>query len=128
MKLLLDTHAVLWFHQESPNLSAIAAQAIEDPDNECYVSYGSLWEMAIKSSLRKLRLPVALPRFVQKHVVGAGFTLLTIGLDHLTAVSSLPHHHGDPFDRLLVAQSLSEGWPLVSNESTLERYGISRVW
>ncbi len=128
MRLLLDTHALLWFHDGNANLGAAAADAIEDPENDCYVSCGSIWEMAIKSSLDKLRLPAVLPRFVREYVVDAGFGLLGIELEHLSAVATLPHHHGDPFDRMLVAQALTEGWPLVSNESRLERYGISRVW
>ena len=74
------------------------------------------------------RLPVVLPHFVQKYVVDEGFGLLGIELEHLRAVAALPHHHGDHFDRMPVAQALAEGWALVSNESRLERYGIPRIW
>jgi PIN domain nuclease of toxin-antitoxin system len=128
VKLLLDTHALLWFHEEDPQLSGAAASALEDPENECYVSYGSIWEMAIKTSLGKLRLPAPLAEFVQDYIVKEGFGLLEISVDHLNVVASLPHYHGDPFDRLLVAQSITEGWRFVSNEALFERYGVSRLW
>ena len=128
MKLLLDTHTLLWFHEEDAQLGAAAADALEDLGNECFVSYGSIWEMAIKSSLGKLELPVPLPKFVQNYVLDEGFGLAEISLEHLSAVATLPHYHGDPFDRLLVAQSITEGWTFVTNEALFEQYGVVRLW
>jgi PIN domain nuclease of toxin-antitoxin system len=128
VKLLLDTHALLWFHEDDPKLSRKAARAIEDPDNQCLVSHVSIWEMAIKVSLGKLRIPIPLPDYVRLGISDQGFSFLPIEIDHLLHVSTLPFHHGDPFDRLLVAQCLTEGISLVSHDAALEQYGITRIW
>lgn len=128
MRLLLDTHALLWFHQDEAKLSRKACRAIEDAGNQCLVSYASIWEMAIKVSLGKLQTPMPLPDYVRHGIAEQGFALLPIDINHLLRVATLPFHHGDPFDRLLVAQCLTEGIPLVSNEVGLERYGVSRIW
>ncbi len=128
MKLLLDTHALLWFHQRHPSISSSVRDAIANSDNECFVSIASLWEIAIKISLGKLRLPLSLDEFIQRNILDAGFSLLNIEVRHLLAVADLPRHHGDPFDRLLIVQSLCDSLTLVSCETQFDKYGITRLW
>jgi PIN domain nuclease of toxin-antitoxin system len=124
MKFLLDTHAFLWFVDESPQLAAHARKLIEDGNNEVQVSIASLWEMAIKVSLSRLQLPAALEPFVTQQLAANDFSLLPIEVSHLGLVASLPFHHRDPFDRLLAAQSLVENIPVISADSRLDSYGI----
>jgi PIN domain nuclease of toxin-antitoxin system len=126
--LLLDSHAFLWFVWDDPNLSSNAKALIEDPTNLKRVSVASCWEIAIKVGLRKLTLgepaTTSLPRESAKN----GFRWLAIELAHATLVETLPHHHKDSFDRLLVAQVIIEKISLVSADAVLDQYGIHRIW
>src|SRR4051812_35765963 len=124
MKLLLDTHAVIWFVEGDPQMSALARALIEDPQNEKWLSIASVWEMAIKINIGKLRLSLPLPQYISQHLTGNGIALLSISLPHVLSQESLPLHHRDPFDRLLAAQSLAESMPIVSIDSLLDPYGI----
>jgi PIN domain nuclease of toxin-antitoxin system len=126
--LLLDTHAFLWFCQDDPSLSAAAKVLIEDAGNRKLVSVASCWEIAIKAGLGKLRLGELSATYIAAAISRTGFELLPISLAHATAVESLPLHHRDPFDRLLVAQLMIEGIPIVSVDSQLDAYGVTRVW
>ncbi len=128
MRLLLDTHAFLWWVADAPELSGKARQAIADEGNACYLSLVSCWEMAIKASLGKLRLATALNRFIPEQLAANGFNLLHIDFRHTARVESLPFHHRDPFDRLLVAQAQSEKLVVVSADAALSDYGIKRIW
>lgn len=128
MRLLLDTHAVLWFASGDSALSVGARTLVTDPKNEISVSHATVWEMAIKISLGKLRLDRQLARWLERHVVNNGFDYLPISLAHTLGVAGLPHHHGDPFDRLLVAQCEIEHRTLVSRDPAFDAYGIRRVW
>jgi len=128
MRLLLDTHSFLWFAEDDPRLSATARALIEDAANEVLLSLGSVWEIAIKVSRGKLQLDQPLLTLVQQEVRLDGMVLLAITLDHLAVVSTLPFHHRDPFDRLLVAQAQVEAVPLVSVDTALDSYGITRLW
>ncbi len=128
MKILLDTHAFLWFIEDSPKLSTEARSVIEDGFNEPLLSVASLWEMAIKLSIGKLDLKKPFETFVPDQLELNGFDQLAISFDHIAAVATLPFHHRDPFDRLLVAQALVEGIPLVSADGLLDAYGIIRLW
>src|SRR5947209_10988460 len=119
MRLLLDTHSFLWFAEDDPRLSATARALIEDAANEVLLSLGSVWEIAIKVSRGKLQLDQPLLTLVQQEVRLDGMVLLAITLDHLAVVSTLPFHHRDPFDRLLVAQAQVEAVPLVSVDTAL---------
>src|SRR5262249_7089883 len=105
MKLLLDTHAFLWFINDSAELSNNSKNLIEDVDNEVLLSVASLWEMAIKISLGKLTLAKSLNAFLSEQLVANGITLLNISVAHASEVAVLPFHHRDPFDRLLIAQA-----------------------
>jgi PIN domain nuclease of toxin-antitoxin system len=126
MAVLLDTHAFLWWCEDAPELSRKARKAIANED--CRVSLASFWEIAVKLSLRKLRLPSSFERYVPEQMAANAFSFLEIGFRHVSRCAALPWHHRDPFDRLLVAQALEEDWALVSRDEILERYGARRIW
>jgi PIN domain nuclease of toxin-antitoxin system len=128
VNLLLDTHALLWFLNDDPSLSATAKALIQDPANRKFVSVASCWEIAIKVGLKKLDLGEPATTFLPRELATNGFGLLGIELIHATSVESLPPHHKDPFDRLLVAQSMIEKLPVVSVDAQLDAYGITRLW
>jgi len=128
MLLLLDTHAFLWWVDGAPTLSSGARRAIGTSGNECLFSVASCWEMAIKLSLRKLRLDTPIERFVPEQLAANGFRLLDIELADVARVAMLRFHHRDPFDRLLAAQALRRRLAIVSRDRVFGRYGIRRVW
>ena len=126
--LLLDTHAMLWFFWDDPLLSPTAKISIENPDNRKLVSIASCWETAIKAGLNKLQLGSPSRSFLSEQIAKNNFELLAITFDHTTMVESLAPHHKDPFDRLLVAQAMIEGIPIVSVDPIFDQYGITRLW
>ena len=128
MNLLLDSHALLWFVWDDPNLSFNARQVIEDPANKKFVSVATCWEIAIKAGLKKLILGEPASTFLPRELAANRFELLGIELAHATFVEKLPPHHKDPFDRLIVAQATINKLPLVSADGLLDFYGISRLW
>lgn len=128
MRLLLDTHAFLWFVLGDPLLCDYAKSLILDTDNEKLVSPASYWEIAIKTSIGKLSLNAPYEVFIRRGIEANGFVILPITIKQTAAVSTMPFHHRDPFDRLLVAQALVEDIPLVSADPTLDAYGIKRLW
>lgn len=128
MKLLLDTHTFLWFCEGNSSLSVPARGLIETAGSCCLVSVASLWEITIKAGLGRLDLKLSIPELVESQVHGNGFDLLALRPEHLQTLLRLPYHHRDPFDRLLVAQSLVEGGAFVSRDEHLDAYGINRRW
>ena len=128
MRLLLDTHACLWFVGGDERLSTRARQMIEDTHNQPVLSTASLWEMAIKISLGKLTLDPPFATFIPQHLRLNGIQLLSIDFRHTVRVAELPFHHRDPFDRLLVAQALTEDMPLLSGDPIFDAYGVIRRW
>ena len=128
MRLLLDTHSFLWFISEDPKLSPRARQLIEDPANDVLLSMASVWEMAIKAGLGKLQFSQPFEVLVPAQIALNAVELLPITLDHLIGVSRLPFHHRDPFDRLIVAQALTEKIAVVGTDSHFDLYGIERYW
>ena len=128
MRLLLDTHAFLWWVDDAARLSARARTSIGNPANECLVSLASAWEIAIKLSLGKLRLASTLDRFLPEQLAANGFASLAIDLRHVARVATLPFHHRDPFDRLLAAQALADNLAIVSADPVFRRYRVKRVW
>lgn len=127
-RLLLDTHAFLWWVDDAPELTAAARQALADTGNECFLSMASCWEMAIKASLGKLRLARPVERFVSEQLAANGFNLLNIELRHAAKIEKLPFLHRDPFDRLLIAQALTEKLTMVSADRIFADYGIKLLW
>ncbi|HIJ86837.1 MAG TPA: type II toxin-antitoxin system VapC family toxin [Desulfuromonadales bacterium] len=128
MRLLLDTHTFLWWINNDPSLSQPARSAISSKLNECYVSLASCWELAIKVSIGKLQLTKSLDRFIPEELATNDFQLLSIHFKHVAKVEALPFHHRDPFDRLIVAQALSEKMTLISADTVLSEYGVKRLW
>ena len=128
MRLLLDTHSLLWFIGGDANLPESARSLIEDPANQSFVSVASLWEMAIKVSLGRLTLKSSFETLVPHQLQQNGFGLLPITVAHLASVISLPFHHRDPFDRLLIAQATVEQMALVSRDGAFEAYDVNRLW
>ena len=128
MRVLLDTHVFLWWVEGARSLPAKARAAIVDPDNECLLSVASAWELAIKAGLGKLKLSLPVRRFVVENVAANGFRMLEIGIAHVGRIETLPPHHGDPFDRLLIAQALEEKLPVVTADPVFGKYGVKRIW
>ena len=128
MKLLLDTHALLWFSSNDPRLGTRAAALISDGNNERLLSVASLWEVAIKVSIGRLRLDIPLEQLCGPELTRHMTQLLPISPAHVVEVSKLPFHHRDPFDRMLAAQALTDGLTVVSNDQILDRYGVTRIW
>jgi PIN domain nuclease of toxin-antitoxin system len=124
VRLLLDTHALIWWMADAPELSDRARSAIAERSNEVMVSIASLWEIVIERALGKLEFP----EDVETTLAVEGFGLLLIGLGHLRALESLPALHRDPFDRMLVAQALADGFVMVSGDPAVARYGAPILW
>jgi PIN domain nuclease of toxin-antitoxin system len=128
MTVLLDTHAFLWFVLADPRLSAAASAVLRDANNDVLVSPASYWEVAIKISLGKYSLMVPYGAFWKKGIDENGFQILPVEIRHSSILTTLPFHHKDPFDRLLVAQAIAENIALVSSDSELDAYGVRRIW
>ncbi len=127
MRLLLDTHAFLWFVAGDKKLTRAARRAIEHDDAEIYLSAATVWEMAIKASLGRLTLPMSVAEFVADKL-RAGVRVLPVDWQHAAAVERLPFHHRDPFDRVLVAQAQVERLAIVTGDRVFRRYGVQIVW
>lgn len=128
MRLLLDTHTLIWFLINSPRLSIMVRGLIEDENNEKLLSIVSVWEIAIKQNTGKLSFGVPFQQFVEQQLTLNSIDLLNINLNHIDVVSTLPLHHRDPFDRLLIAQSIVENIPILSVDSAFDAYPIDRLW
>ena len=133
MNYLLDTHSFIWFVEGNNQLSPTAKTIIEDPKHTIFLSIASIWEMAIKVRLGKLELQQPFAEFVQYHIQQYhiqqyDIEVLPIRLNHLIQISSLELHHRDPFDRLLIVQSISENTPILSADSAFNAYNVHRIW
>jgi len=128
VRLLLDTHAFLWFIGGDTALSPYARQLIEDRTNERLLSIASFWEMAIKASLGRLTLTLSFADLVAEHVHGNVIELFEILPPHLDVLTTLPFYHQDPFDRMLIAQSQAANMPILSRDSAFDDYAIRRLW
>lgn len=128
MTVLLDTHTFLWYVQDDKQLSADARALISARGTRAMVSIVSLWEIGIKSGTGKLRLPDHFKPFVIGELRRNLITVLDLELEHLFQAHALPMHHRDPFDRMLAAQSLAEGIPVVGRDRELDAYGVDRRW
>jgi PIN domain nuclease of toxin-antitoxin system len=128
MRALLDTHTFLWFATGDRRLPVTVRSLIEDPDVESMVSIVSCWEIAIKHSINRLTLAISLGQLFRDEIEGNGLISLHINRRHLLELSSLPPAHGDPFDRLLVAQAKVDDLALLGTDRALDAYGVRRVW
>lgn len=120
MRFLIDTNAFLWFVEGSNRLSEAARDHIEDTRNDLSMSIATLWEMAIKISLGKLEISLPLDQFIRKQLELSGIALLPVNEHHAYAIAGLPLHHRDPFDRMLVAQCLTEGLAVISPDGAFD--------
>jgi PIN domain nuclease of toxin-antitoxin system len=128
MKLLLDAHTFLWFVWDDAQLTNNAKEVITNPANQKFVSAAICWEIAIKMSIGKLDLGEPYRPFMHREIARNNFDILPMSVDHAAAVSVLPFHHRDPFDRMLVAQAMVEQVPIVSRDTAFDAYPITRLW
>jgi PIN domain nuclease of toxin-antitoxin system len=128
MKLLLDAHTFLWFVWGDAHLSATAKGLIVTATNQKLLSAATFWEIAIKVSIGKLNLGEPYASFMPREIARNSIDLLPVSVEHAAAVSVLPFHHRDPFDRMLIAQAMVEGIPVVSADSVFDLYPITRLW
>ncbi|MDX8410507.1 MAG: type II toxin-antitoxin system VapC family toxin [Mariprofundaceae bacterium] len=128
MRVLLDTHAFIWAATLDERLSAKAREILLDSNNELFLSTASIWEMAIKASIGKLILQQPLGQTINEQIQINDLRILSIEPAHALAVASLPWHHRDPFDRLLVCQSKQENLSILGCDTAMDAYGISRIW
>jgi PIN domain nuclease of toxin-antitoxin system len=128
MRLLLDTHTLIWFFAGDFQLSSMARILIEDEDNNKRASVARSWEMAIKNSKNYLNFDLHFQEYIDQKLSWEDFNLLNINLEHLNAIVTMPFHHKDPFDRLLIAQAMLEVIPILSKDSAFDAYPINRIW
>jgi len=128
MNLLLDTHAWLWFVLGDSQLSDSARNHIADPVNINFISPASYWEISIKIGLGKYTLTADYQQFMRRAIIGNGFRVLHISPRHTERVSTLPFHHRDPFDRLLIAQAIVHDMPIVTEDGDFASYGVRVIW
>lgn len=128
MRVLLDTHTLLWFIEADPLLSARARDVIERPDTNVFLSMASAWEIVIKVRIGKIVLRDTLATLIVQQQRNSGLILLPILMEHLAPLATLPLHHRDPFDRLLIVQAMVENMPIVSVDATFDAYDVLRIW
>jgi PIN domain nuclease of toxin-antitoxin system len=128
MKLLLDTHVFLWLDGDAAGFPATVRAACESADNAVYLSVASVWEMQIKLMLGKLKTRIPLQRMVEDYLSDKALAVLPIQLEHVWHLGELPRLHGDPFDRMLVAQARSEGMTLVTADAAIHQYPVDVLW
>jgi PIN domain nuclease of toxin-antitoxin system len=128
LRVLLDTHALIWWFSDDPSLPQTVRGIIADTDNTLVVSAASAWEIAIKFQQGKLRKVADLVSDFSGRIDREGFQLLPISAEHGIRAGLLPGPHKDPFDRMLIAQSQAENTPIISNEGVFETYGVRRLW
>lgn len=128
MRLLVDSQSLIWAVDVPARLSPAAAAALQDPANELLVSAATIWEIAIKVGLRKLTLTLPYRQWMIQALTDLGLSILPITVEYADVQASLPDHHRDPFDRLIIAQALTEGIPIVSSAARFDPYGVTRLW
>ncbi len=128
MRVLLDTHAFLWWVLEDPRLSPRALSVVAAPEYDVLVSAVSAWEIAIKSADARLDLPEPAGTYVRDRIAANGFRELAVTVEHAVRAASLPAIHRDPFDRLLIAQAQVEGIPILTSDTAIARYDVDVIW
>lgn len=128
MRLILDTHVFLWWIVDSPQLSSPVRDVMRNPANELFLSVASAWEIAIKVNLGRLRLPDRPDRFIPGQLMKNVIEPLPVEMGHALYVSRLPAIHRDPFDRIIIAQSILEKMPVVTRDTDIAKYKIKTVW
>jgi PIN domain nuclease of toxin-antitoxin system len=128
MNLLLDTHTFIWWTIQRNKLSQLASDRLINPNNSLFLSLASVWEMQIKLQLGKLTFDLPLSELITSQQQTNGLQILPIQLEHILALGDLPNHHRDPFDRMLVAQSMVEQMAILSADIVLDSYPVQRIW
>jgi PIN domain nuclease of toxin-antitoxin system len=127
MRVLLDTHVFLWLASNDPRVKNRWIEIVEDDSNAVHLSIASLWEIVIKTSMEKLKLPTSFENLIDFHINKYNIVLLPVLPNHLIALQYLPHHHRDPFDRLIIAQSIAEDLPIMTADSKFDLYDLKRI-
>jgi len=128
MRALIDTSTFLWTISDNDKLSANARRFIADLENDILISVASLWEIAIKTSLGKLELLLPFNRLIPEQLEQNSITVLPIEMRHMSKIIDLPFHHRDPFDRLIIAQGLSEQIPVITPDAAFGQYPVQLIW
>jgi PIN domain nuclease of toxin-antitoxin system len=128
VRVLIDSHCVIWAVDDPSRLSAAAVNALQDSANELLLSAATIWEIAIKAGLGRLSLSMPYRQWMERAIADLGLTVVPISVDYADAQAQLPWHHRDPFDRLLAAQAQVENVSLVSGDAMFDRYGVERIW
>ena len=128
MRLLLDTHTLLWAVENPGKLSVPALTALQDPANDRLLSAATIWELAIKLGQKKIQFSLPFRSWMEAAIADLKLSVLPISIECAERQSNLPAHHKDPFDRLLIAQSLVEAIPIVTVDTAFDAYSISRIW
>lgn len=127
MRLLLDTHAFIWYTTDSSTLTATGRSLIDNGENDILLSTASVWEMAIKNSIGRLTFSMPFMEFIEQQIAVNRIDIREITFDHIEVVASLPLHRRDPFDRLIIAQSMAQQIPLLSVDAIFDTYAIARL-
>ncbi len=127
MNVLLDTHTMIWFFEGSDELSQTAHDTIIKEGNTCFISIASIWEVAIKLSIQKLEMKIPFDK-LSSLIWDNSFELIPIRFEHTKELISMPFHHKDPFDRLIISQAIIEKMPIVSRDSHFKHYNINQIW
>src|SRR6185503_14862416 len=128
MRLLIDSHALIWYVDQDHLLSPSSSAAITDPSNDLLLSAGSIWEIGIKVGLGKLVLSQPYRLWMTQAILDLGIAVLPVTVEYSDVQAGLPRHHSDPFDPLLIAQAMVEQVPIVSGDPVIDAYGITRLW
>ena len=128
MNILLDTHVLLWWAVDDPQLPVRLRQALESPDNQVFLSSASVWELVIKQGLGRIRLPDEPTDWLQAYLTQYGLLPLAIEHSHALAIRDLPPKHKDPFDRMLIAQAVCEGMTLATADQAIRQYDVPVLW
>ena len=128
MRVLLDTHTFLWFIEGNSNIGQKALKEILEPSNERFLSIACLWEIAIKVKMGKLKSQGSFHDLIQSQIVNNDIQLLAISANHLNGVQTLTLHHRDPFDRLIIAQAISENLTILTKDSSFSSYSVKTLW
>ena len=128
MRVLIDSHALIWYVDQDKLLSIASHAAISDPANDLLLSAGSIWEIGIKVGLSKLVLTLPFSPWMNQAISDLHVTVLPLTVEYVDVQSNLPKHHGDPFDRLIVAHAIVEQVSIISADANLDAYGITRIW
>lgn len=128
MRVLIDSHALIWYVDQDNLLSPASHAVISDPTNDLLLSAGSIWEIGIKVGLGKLILTEPFKPWMNQAISDLDVTVVPLTVEYVDVQSNLPRHHGDPFDRLIVAQAIIEQVSIISADANLDAYGITRIW